>query len=92
MNVRRSPAIGCSGARCSRLYLIWYGLGRSCIESIRVDPSEIFFGIRTNVWAAFAAIAVGLVIIVVQTAPPPGAGAQPVPSGARVAAGDCCTL
>jgi prolipoprotein diacylglyceryl transferase len=49
------------------VYLIWYGMGRSVFESIRIDPSEIFFGIRTNVWAAFAAIALGLVILFVQS-------------------------
>ena len=49
------------------LYLMWYGLGRSIWETIRVDPSEVFFGIRTNVWMAFAAIAIGLIIWIVQT-------------------------
>jgi prolipoprotein diacylglyceryl transferase len=49
------------------VYLIWYGAGRSVFESIRVDPSEIFFGLRTNVWAALFAIAIGLVIILVQS-------------------------
>lgn len=53
-------------------YLIWYGAGRSFFESIRIDPSEVFFGIRTNVWAAFGAILVGLVIIVVQSRRHPG--------------------
>ena len=48
------------------VYLIWYGVGRSFFESIRVDPSEIFLGIRTNVWASFAAILVGLLIIIIQ--------------------------
>jgi prolipoprotein diacylglyceryl transferase len=49
------------------VYLIWYGVGRSVFETIRVDPSEIFFGVRTNVWAAFLAIVIGLVIIIVQS-------------------------
>jgi len=53
-------------------YLIWYGVGRSFFESIRIDPSEIFFGIRTNVWAAFGAIVIGLIIIVVQSRRHPG--------------------
>jgi prolipoprotein diacylglyceryl transferase len=48
------------------VYLIWYGIGRSFLESIRVDPSEIFFGIRTNIWASFAAIVIGIAIILVQ--------------------------
>ncbi|BDZ66492.1 prolipoprotein diacylglyceryl transferase [Agromyces mangrovi Wang et al. 2018] len=49
------------------VYLIWYGIGRSFLESIRVDPSEIFLGIRSNVWASFAAILIGVIILVVQT-------------------------
>jgi prolipoprotein diacylglyceryl transferase len=48
------------------VYLVWYGIGRSFFESIRVDPSEIYFGIRTNVWAAFASVLIGLIIIRVQ--------------------------
>lgn len=48
------------------MYLIWYGLGRSFLESIRVDPSEMFFGIRSNVWASFAAVLVGVILIIVQ--------------------------
>lgn len=48
------------------LYLVWYGAGRTVWESIRIDPSDVFFGLRTNVWASIAAIVVGLVILVVQ--------------------------
>ncbi len=49
------------------LYLIWYGLGRSWFESIRIDPSQTYFGIRSNVWGALAAIVLGIIIIAVQT-------------------------
>ena len=63
------------------LYLIWYGAGRSVFESIRIDPSEIFFGIRTNVWAAFVAIAVGLIIVVVQSRRHPGIEPSPYVPG-----------
>lgn len=48
------------------VYLIWYGLGRWPLEAIRLDPSEIFLGVRTNIWAAWAAIVVGIVLILVQ--------------------------
>jgi prolipoprotein diacylglyceryl transferase len=48
------------------VYLIWYGLGRSFFESIRLDPSEMLFGIRANVWASFAAVVVGVIIFLVQ--------------------------
>ncbi|MGN6407234.1 MAG: prolipoprotein diacylglyceryl transferase [Curtobacterium sp.] len=49
------------------LYLIWYGIGRSVLESIRVDTSETFVGIRTNVWMSFAAILLGIIIFLVQS-------------------------
>jgi prolipoprotein diacylglyceryl transferase len=49
------------------VYLIWYGVGRTVWESIRIDPSEVFLGLRVNVWAALLAILVGLVILVVQS-------------------------
>jgi prolipoprotein diacylglyceryl transferase len=54
------------------LYLIWYGVGRSWFESIRVDPSQSVFGIRSNVWGALAAILVGIIIVAVQTRRHPG--------------------
>ncbi len=54
------------------LYLIWYGIGRSYLESIRIDPSETFLGIRTNVWAAGAALVLGVVILLVQRRRHPG--------------------
>ncbi len=54
------------------LYLIWYGLVRTWIENIRIDPSQTFLGIRDNVWGALAAIVLGVVIIVVQTRRHPG--------------------
>lgn len=48
------------------LYLVWYGIGRAMIESLRVDPSFTLLGLRTNVLAALVAIVLGIVIIVVQ--------------------------
>jgi hypothetical protein len=59
--------------RLFALYLIWYGVGRTVWESIRIDPSEIFLGVRTNVWAALAAILVGLIIFFGQRRRHPGA-------------------
>ncbi|KQO82872.1 prolipoprotein diacylglyceryl transferase [Frigoribacterium sp. Leaf263] len=53
-------------------YLVWYGIGRAWFESIRTDPSLLFFGIRTNVWMSFAAIVLGIVIYVVATRRHPG--------------------
>ena len=54
------------------LYMIWYGIGRAWFESIRVDPSEVFFGIRTNVWGAIAAILLGVILYRVQSRNHPG--------------------
>jgi len=54
------------------VYLVWYGLGRSYFESIRIDPSLIFLGVRTNIWAAFAAILIGVIIFIVQSRRHPG--------------------
>ena len=77
------------------VYLIWYGVGRSVFETMRVDPSEIFFGVRTNVWGAWAAILIGLIIILIQNREHPGAepgpyrpGAEWVPAGAGVESSD----
>jgi prolipoprotein diacylglyceryl transferase len=47
-------------------YLMFYSFGRVFIESIRLDPSFVFLGVRTNVWSAVVGFAVGLVIFVVQ--------------------------
>lgn len=54
------------------VYLIWYGIGRSFFEAMRLDPSEEIFGIRTNIWAAWIAIAIGIVIFFVQSRRHPG--------------------
>lgn len=64
-------------------YLIWYGVGRAFFESIRIDPSEIFFGIRTNVWAALFAVLVGIVIVLVQRRRHPGLEPSPYVEGAQ---------
>jgi len=63
------------------LYMIWYGIGRAWFETIRVDPSEIIFGVRTNVWGAFAAILVGIILFVVQTRRHPGVEPSPYVPG-----------
>jgi prolipoprotein diacylglyceryl transferase len=73
LNLRWGKAFG--------VYLIWYGLGRTVFESIRVDPSEIFFGLRTNVWASLAAIVVGLLIIIIQRQEHPGLELSPYVPG-----------
>ncbi|MCU1437761.1 MAG: prolipoprotein diacylglyceryl transferase [Naasia sp.] len=54
------------------LYLIWYGIGRTWFENIRVDPSEVILGLRVNVWGAILAILVGITLIIVQRRRHPG--------------------
>jgi len=59
--------------RAIATYLMWYGLGRSWLEAIRIDPtSDSFLGIPANDWASFAAVAVGLVLMLVQRHRHPG--------------------
>ena len=45
-------------------YLVVYSIGRAFIESIRIDPSDYFFGLRTNVWSAIITIAIGVALFV----------------------------
>lgn len=64
------------------VYLIWYGLGRSYLESIRIDPSEFtFLGIPSNVWAAFGAVVLGVIIFLVQSRRHPGLEPSPYRPG-----------
>lgn len=49
------------------VYLIWYGVGRMWVESLRVDYSEIILGMRSNVFGALCLAIVGIVILIVQT-------------------------
>lgn len=46
------------------IYLIYYSIGRAFIESIRIDQSDYFFGIRTNVWSAIVTILVAMALFV----------------------------
>lgn len=54
------------------MYLVWYGIGRAWIESLRVDPSFVFLGLRTNVLAALLIILLGIAIYAVQSRRHPG--------------------
>jgi prolipoprotein diacylglyceryl transferase len=50
------------------LYLVWYGLGRSWLEAIRIDAtSDGFLSIPDNVMASFIAIALGLGLFIMHT-------------------------
>lgn len=67
--------------RLFAFYLVWYSAGRIVWESIRIDPSEVFFGLRTNVWAAIFGVLVGMVIFAVQTRRHPGFEPSPYMRG-----------
>lgn len=43
-------------------YLIYYSIGRIWTENLRIDPSDVFFGLRTNVWSALLGIGIGAAI------------------------------
>lgn len=58
--------------RAFGVYLIWYGIGRSIFETFRLDPSDTYLTIRTNVWAALLAIVIGILIILIQNRRHPG--------------------
>ena len=54
------------------LYIAFYSVGRLWTESLRLDPSEVFLGLRTNIWSALAGIAAAIVIWQVQSRRHPG--------------------
>ena len=49
------------------LYLVVYSIGRYFVEGIRLDPSEVFFGLRTNQWSAVVGVAIGIAIYLLQS-------------------------
>lgn len=44
-------------------YLVLYSVGRFWIEGLRIDPSDVFFGIRTNQWSALVGVLLGLALV-----------------------------
>jgi prolipoprotein diacylglyceryl transferase len=53
-------------------YLIIYGLGRSWIEALRIDPAHHFFGLRLNDWTSILIVVAGVVGFVVSSRRHPG--------------------
>ncbi len=47
------------------MYLMWYGLGRTWIENIRINYSTVILGLRTNVWTAILTFILGCVLFAV---------------------------
>ena len=53
-------------------YLVTYSTIRFFIEGIRLDPSAVFYGLRTNQWSAVIGILIGLSIFYIQNRRHPG--------------------
>jgi len=49
------------------LYLILYSVIRFFVEGIRLDPSGVFYGLRTNQWSAVIGIVIGLAVFYIQS-------------------------
>ena len=47
------------------MYMIWYGLGRSWIENVRINYSTIVLGLRINVWTAIIVFILGCALFAV---------------------------
>lgn len=45
-------------------YLVYYSIGRAFIETIRLDPAYVLFGLRTNVWSAILGIIAGIALFI----------------------------
>ena len=44
---------------------MWYGLGRTWIENVRINYSTVILGLRTNVWTAIIVFVLGCILFVV---------------------------
>ena len=53
-----------AAGRLMAVYLIGYGAGRFWIEGLRIDPSHEVGGLRWNQWVALAAVAGGVIWLV----------------------------
>ncbi|MEY3472513.1 MAG: hypothetical protein RLY22_16 [Actinomycetota bacterium] len=53
-------------------YLVLYSIIRFFVEGIRLDPSGVFYGLRTNQWSAVIGIVIGLAVFYWQSKRHPG--------------------
>jgi prolipoprotein diacylglyceryl transferase len=58
--------------RVFALYLVIYGLGRSWIEALRIDPAHHFYGLRLNDWTSIAIVLAGVIGYLVSVRLHPG--------------------
>ena len=47
-------------------YLMWYSFGRFFIEGIRLDPSDVILGLRTNQLSALIGLLAGFALLMIQ--------------------------
>ncbi len=50
--------------RLFAIYIAYYSIGRFWIEDLRVDPSEVLLGLRSNQWSAIVGVVVGLTLFI----------------------------
>ncbi|MEO6944567.1 MAG: prolipoprotein diacylglyceryl transferase [Lacisediminihabitans sp.] len=73
---------GMRWGRALGFYLIWYGVGRAYLESIRIDPTEFhFLGLKINEEIALGAAIGGIMLIIVQSLR--HRGSEPVLTGPK---------
>lgn len=47
------------------MYMMWYGVGRSWVEALRINYSTVILGLRTNIWTAIFVAIAGLILFIV---------------------------
>lgn len=53
--------------RLFALYMLWYGVGRCVVESLRIDTAEYVAGLRINLFFALVFVAVALLAVALTT-------------------------
>ncbi|MCB9372121.1 MAG: prolipoprotein diacylglyceryl transferase [Microthrixaceae bacterium] len=64
------------------VYVGGYFLGRLWVESLRIDPASLIFGVRVNIWMSLLAIAVSFTIVAWRGRRRPEDDPAPAASGA----------
>lgn len=47
------------------LYVMWYTAGRMWIESLRIDFSHTFLGVRINVWVSIVIFIISIIVFMI---------------------------
>ena len=59
-------------ARLFALYVVFYSLGRSFIENLRIDEARVVLGLRFNVIMSLTVIVCGLAYFIISNKTKPG--------------------